>query len=254
MSDKVSIIIPYYKKKDFFLKTLNSALTQTYKNFEIIIIYDDPSRSDLEYIKEIVKYNKKITLLINKKNLGAGYSRNRGIKYSVGNYIAFLDADDFWNNKKLSLQINFMKKNKINFSHTSYSIIDEKNNLIGKQIAKTYISYYDLLKSCNIGLSTVVIKRDIFKKDNFPNLKTKEDYALWLMLAKKNKIYGFTKVLSSWRRSKNSLSSSFFQKIFDAFRVYYKYENLNFFKSIFRVFILSNFYLFKRIKQKIYLR
>lgn len=250
MSDKVSIIIPYYKKKNFFLKTLNSALTQSYKNFEIIIIYDDPSRFDLEYIKKIVKYNKKITLLINKKNLGAGYSRNRGIKYSKGNYIAFLDADDFWNKKKLSLQINFMKKNKINFSHTSYSIIDEKNNFIGKQVAGKYISYFDLLKSCNIGLSTVVIKKDIIKKDNFPNLKTKEDYALWLKLAKKNKIYGIAKVLSSWRRSKNSLSSSFFQKIFDAFRVYYKYENLSFFISIFRVFILSNFYLLKRIKQK----
>ena len=143
-----------------------------------------------------------------------------------------------------------MKKNKINFSHTSYSIIDEKNNFIGKQIAKTYISYLDLLKSCNIGLSTVVLKKDIFNKDNFPNLKTKEDYVLWLKLAKKNKIHGFKKVLSSWRRSKNSLSSPFFQKIFDAFRVYYKYENLNFFISIFRVFILSNFYLFKRIKQK----
>lgn len=254
MNHKVSIIIPYYKKRIFFLKTLKSALNQTYKNFEIIIIYDDPSKIDLKYVRQVIGVNNKITLLINKKNLGAGYSRNKGIKYSNGSYIAFLDADDLWNSKKLALQINFMRKNKINFSHTSYSIIDEKNNLIGNQVAVKYISYFDLLKSCNIGLSTVVIKRDIFKKDNFPNLKTKEDYALWLKLAKKNKIHGFTKVLSSWRRSKSSLSSSFFQKIFDAFRVYYKYENLNFFKSIFRVFILSNFYLFKRIKQKIYLR
>ena len=172
MNYKVSVIIPYYKKRIFFLKTLKSALNQTYKNFEIIIIYDDPSKIDLKYVRQVIGVNNKITLLINKKNLGAGYSRNKGIKYSSGSYIAFLDADDLWNRKKLALQINFMRKNKINFSHTSYSIIDEKNNLIGNQVAVKYISYFDLLKSCNIGLSTVVIKKDIFKKDNFPNLKT----------------------------------------------------------------------------------
>jgi teichuronic acid biosynthesis glycosyltransferase TuaG len=250
MNSKVSIIIPYYKKKFFFLESLKSALNQTYKNFEIIIIYDDECKVELEYLKKIIKFNKKITLLINNINLGAGYSRNRGIKYSKGRYIAFLDADDVWNSKKLALQINFMKKNKISFCHTSYKIINENDDLRGVQIAERHISYYDLLKSCDVGLSTVVLEKKIIKKNKFPNLKTKEDYALWLKLAKKNKLYGLKKTLSSWRRCKNSLSSSFFQKILDAFRVYYIYENLNFFVSILRVFILSNFYLFKRIKQK----
>jgi len=250
MNDKVSVIIPYYKKKIFFLKTIKSIINQTYKNFEIIIVYDDPSRTDLEYINKIIKFNKKITLLINKENLGAGYSRNVGIKYSKGRYIAFLDADDVWHSKKLAIQMKFMKKYNVNFSHTSYKIIDEKDNLIGRQIAKPYISYSDLLKSCDIGLSTVLIKKKILKNKIFPKLKTKEDYSLWLKLAKKNKIYGIKKVLSSWRRTKNSLSSSFFQKILDAHRVYYKFENINFFVSIFRLFILSIFSLFKRIKQK----
>jgi teichuronic acid biosynthesis glycosyltransferase TuaG len=250
MNSKVSVIIPYYKKRIFFFDTLKSALNQTYKNFEIIIIYDDENQEDLEYLKKITRFNKKITILVNKKNLGAGYSRNKGIKYSKGKYIAFLDADDLWSKKKLTLQIDFMKKNKINFCHTSYRIINEENNLLGRQIVEKYISYDDLMRSCDIGLSTVVVKKDIIKKNNFPNLRTKEDYVFWLKLVKKSKIYGFQKILSSWRRSKNSLSSSFLQKIFDAFRVYYNYENLNFFISIFRVFILSNFYLFKKIKQK----
>jgi teichuronic acid biosynthesis glycosyltransferase TuaG len=250
MNSKVSIIIPYYRNKFFIMDALRSALNQNYKNFEIIIIYDDSSKIDLEYIKKIVRFNKKITLLINNKNLGAGYSRNKGIRHSTGEYIAFLDSDDLWDSKKLSMQIKFMRRNNFNFSHTSYKIIDENNNLLGKQIAKKNTSYADLLRSCDIGLSTVIVKKDIIAKNNFPNLKTKEDYVLWLKLAKKNKIYGFKNFLSSWRRNKNSLSSSTFQKIFDAFRVYYKYENLNFFISILRVFVLSNFYFFKRIKQK----
>ena len=139
MNNKVSIIIPYYRKKIFILDALKSALNQTYKNFEIIIIYDDLCKIDLVYIKKIVKFEKKITLLINKKNLGDGYSRNKGIKYSKGDYIAFLDADDLWDRKKLALQINFMEKNKISFSHTSYKIINEKNNLLGVQTAEKYI-------------------------------------------------------------------------------------------------------------------
>jgi teichuronic acid biosynthesis glycosyltransferase TuaG len=252
MNYKISIIIPYYKKKSFFLKSLKSAINQTYRNFEIIIIYDDPSRTDLEYIKRIVKFNTKITLLINNKNLGAGYSRNKGIEHSKGDYIAFLDSDDLWDSKKLSTQIKFMRKNNVNFSHTSYKIIDEKNNILGNQIAKKYTSYSDLLKSCDIGLSTVIVKKDIIVKNNFPKLKTKEDYSLWLKLVKKNKILGINQFLCSWRKSRSSLSSSTFQKIFDAFLVYYRYENLNFFVSIIRVFILSYNYFFKRINQKIY--
>ena len=67
MNSKVSIIIPYYKKRIFFLDTLKSVINQTYKNFEIIIIYDDESQADLVYLKKIIKFNKKIKLLINKK-------------------------------------------------------------------------------------------------------------------------------------------------------------------------------------------
>ena len=252
MNDKVSVIIPYYKKKFFFLNTLKSALNQTYKNFEILIIYDDPSRTDLEYIKKIIKFNKKITLLINKKKLGAGYSRNIGIKYSKGGYIAFLDADDLWNRKKLAIQIKFMKKHNVNFCHTSYKIINEQDKLLGSQIAKPYISYFDLLRSCDIGLSTVLVKKKILKKKVFSKLETKEDYSLWLKLAKKNKIIGLNKFLCEWRRSQDSLSSSAARRVLDAFRVYFKEENLNLVVSIFRVFILSYNYLFKRIRQKIY--
>src|SRR6056300_1422137 len=92
----ISIIIPYYKKKKFISKTLKSILNQTYKNFEIIIIYDDIDFTELFYIKKLIKNNKKIKIIINKKNLGVSKSRNIGIKHSRGTYIAFIDSDDKW--------------------------------------------------------------------------------------------------------------------------------------------------------------
>ena len=95
----ISIIIPYYKKKNFISKTIKSILNQSYKNFEIIIIYDDTDMSELHYLKKIIKVNKRFKIIINKQNLGVSKSRNKGIKKSKGKYIAFIDGDDIWKKK-----------------------------------------------------------------------------------------------------------------------------------------------------------
>ena len=94
--DFVSIIIPYFKKREFFLESFNSAYNQTYKKKEIIIIYDDIDLSDLDFIKKIVKNKKNPYLYKNKKNQGAGQSRNFAIKKSKGEFLAFIDSDDIW--------------------------------------------------------------------------------------------------------------------------------------------------------------
>ena len=241
--------MPFYKKKIFFKESFFSAINQSYKKIEIVIVFDDNDKNDLYYIKKIIaKYKRKVKLIVNRHNKGVAYSRNQVIKYCRGEYLAFLDCDDYWNKNKLKNQISFMQKNKINFSHTSYNIIDTDNNIIGRRLAKKDISYKALLKSCDIGLSTVLLKKKLLANIKFPNLKTKEDYVLWLQISKKNKIIGLNKVLTSWRKTHNSLSSSVFQKIKDGYRVYFKYEKFSFIQSIFMVVRLSFFYLIKITK------
>ena len=78
----VSVVIPYYRKQFFFEKTIKSILNQSYKNFEIILIYDDTNLKELNFLKKIKKKFTKIKLIINKKNLGPGLSRNKGILVS----------------------------------------------------------------------------------------------------------------------------------------------------------------------------
>ena len=245
----VTIIIPFYQKRKFFLKTINSILNQSYQKFEIIIIYDDENKKDLNFLRSFK--SKKIKIIINKKNLGVGKSRNRGIKITKTKYIAFCDADDVWHKQKLKKQILYMERMNAEFSHTDYKIINEEDKIIVKMKIKKNILYSELLKSCDIGLSTVMIQTKILKKNLFHPLKTKEDYALWLKLLKSGvKISGINEYLSSWRKNSFSLSSNIKQKIFDAFKLYYFYEKFNLFMSIYLTFRLSIFYLIKRFVQK----
>ena len=246
--DLVSIVIPYYKKKKFIKQTINSVLNQTYKKFEVIIIYDDDKLSDLDYLKKIVSLDKRINLIINKKKLGAGLSRNKGIKLSKGKYIAFLDSDDYWSKNKLKTQIAFMDVNKHIISHTTYQIVNQNNEKISIRRARNFFEIQDLLYSCDIGLSTVILKKNLFsKKIKFPNIKTKEDFVLWLsILNKKIPIMALDKNLSSWRKLNNSLSSSTIQKILDSFKVYYVYMNYGIFRSIVNLIYLSVNFLKKR--------
>jgi teichuronic acid biosynthesis glycosyltransferase TuaG len=236
----VTIIIPYYKKIKYIKNTLNSIFKQTYHNYEIIIVYDDSNLNDLIKIKKITKNKRNIKIIINKNNLGAGMSRNIGIKNSKGKFIAFLDSDDLWHKNKLKKQINFMKKNKTDFSFSDYLIINKNEKVLKKIKAPKKITFNNLSYACDIGLSSVMIKSKLLKINKFSKLKTKEDYLLWLTLSKKNvKMLGINKTLISWRKTENSLSSSTIQKVKDAFIVYNKYMEFNPLKSIYLVFILS---------------
>ena len=247
----ITVIMPFFKKKEYFKETYKSVINQSYQNLEIIIIYDDNYKKDLEFINNIIKGDKRVKVLNNDQNLGAGESRNIGIKKSNGSYIAFIDCDDIWNEKKIKIQYDFIKKNNSKYSHTSYEIIDSLNNIIGLNIAKENINYENLINSCDIGLSTVMVKKDLFEISYFKSIKTKEDYALWLEFSRNNiKIDGINKNLVKWRKIKNSLSDSIYYKFINAFKVYYLYEKKNLLKSVFLVINLGLNYLKKKIKQK----
>ena len=140
-------------------------------------------------------------------------SRNIGLSKSRGKFIAFIDSDDLWNKKKLEIQLNFMIENKLKISHTNYKIINENDKIIGKFNCPKKLTYSKLLNSCDIGTSTVMIDRSLIKLCKFPKLNTKEDYVVWLRLAKKN--------ITDLKRSRRDLFKSaivfFYEKVVSKF-------------------------------------
>ena len=236
----VSVIMPYYKKINFVINAINSVLNQSFQNFELILIYDDTNLSDLEIIKNKFKNNTKLKIIKNNENFGAGISRNIGISKSIGDIIAFIDSDDYWFQKKLEKQLDFMNQNNFNFIFCSYEKKISEKKSITIINPKEKLEYNDLIKSCDIGTSTVLIRKKIIDEKLFPNLKTKEDYVAWLKILKKGfYAHNLNETLVIWNSVEDSLSASFFQKIFDGFRVYYNYEKFSFLKSIFCLLILS---------------
>ena len=243
----VSVIIPYFRKKKYITETISSVLRQTYENLEVIVVYDDETKVDLDFINNLKNKDSRIKIITNPLNLGAGESRNIGITNAKGSHIAFVDADDIWDAKKIELQLSYMMSNNYSFTHTSYKIINSENKIVGHRKAKNFENYQSLLGSCDIGLSTVMIKKNIFTNDlKFPNLKTKEDFVLWLKFLKKNyKIFSINTDLTSWRKLNNSLSSSALQKLIDGFNVYHKFMKFNFIKSLYYLMVLCANYLRK---------
>ena len=238
----ITIILPYFKKKEYINKTVHSLINQTYQNFEIIIVDDELSPESHKILETTKNLDKRIRLIKNLQHQGVGFSRNNAIKISQGEYLAFCDCDDLWKKNKLERQLKFMQEREIDFSFTSYELINEQEKRVGFIKAKSQLDFRKLVFSCDIGLSTVMVKKIILEKHNtyFPNLKTKEDYVLWLSLANKGvQLFGLDETLTSWRKLKNSVSSNTLQKIFDGYRVYRVYLKYNMIKSFIYLFILS---------------
>ena len=120
---KISIVMPSFNSSRFIHKSIESVISQTYKNWELLIVDDCSTDDTYDIAKEYERNDNRIKVFRNDTNRGAAFSRNIAIKNSSGDYIAFLDSDDKWHESKLEKQINFMLDNNYVFSYTNYSLI-----------------------------------------------------------------------------------------------------------------------------------
>ncbi len=187
MHPKISVIIPCYNSAKYLWTALDSVFTQTYQNFEIIII-DDGSTDGIKEIINILllKYPHKISYLY-QPNQGPSVARNKGIRYSKGEYIAFLDSDDIWLKEKLELQINALNFSKAGLAYTDYFVEElstgKKN--INRCVPFSRNKFKKLFFMQNpVFTSTVLVKSECFKKVGIfdKDLHVAEDWDLWWRL------------------------------------------------------------------------
>ena len=225
----VSIVVPYYQCKDYIFQSVNSVINQTYKNWELIIIDDENSKSSESLLNKIKGKNKNIKIFSTKSSIGVGQARNLGIKKSKGKFVAFLDSDDYWHKNKIEKQIIFLKKTNVDIFYTGYSAF-YNNKIVYRPATPLFMNYYNFSKECPICCSSVLIKKKILNKFKFKNYKNKEDYELWLRITKKKiNFFGLNEYLTFYRIRKDSLSSFHLSKIINAFKIYKKYYSFNFF-------------------------
>ncbi len=193
-----SVVIPTYNQDELLKKALNSVIAQK-ENYEIIVI-DNFSKDKTE---EVVKnYKQKSLKYIKKNNNGViGISRNEGIKNSNGLWIAFLDSDDFWHDKRLEIIENFLKKHKeYDVLTTDERIVYENNKKKAKNwkygpYEKNFYKKLILEGNC-ISTSATVVKKEFLIKNNIffsedKKFVTVEDYDFFLNLAFKNAKFKF---------------------------------------------------------------
>lgn len=227
MNEKVSVIIPTYKRYDLLERAIKSVLNQTYRNIEIIVVDDNAKFPEIRRkTEEIVKKYPQIIYIKNKKNLGGGLTRNVGINKSTSNYIAFLDDDDEFLPTKIEKQYNLFKKlknDKVGMIYCYVDNYDEKGEYLGANkkdfegcCLYEHLRYFTATTSCWFCSKKVLIDVGMF--DDIPS---QQDATLILkMLGMGYEIYRVPEVLLKWYfHDKNNgittVSDKYIQNIID---------------------------------------
>ncbi len=227
---KVSVIVPTFNNAQYLRKCLDSLVNQTLNNMEIIVVNDGSTDNTKEILKE---YSKKVKV-INQKNKGIAESRNKGIEEASGEYIAFVDSDDY-----VDLEMYEKLYNKVvsqdydiatafcNFQyvdHTEKGIVDLENDVLTKEdLKKYYLKLYPVVVA-------KLFKRSLLDKLKFRNVYAEDVDFLYRILPKAKTIGVVNEHLYYYFQRENSESNVYTERIFDCvynFNDLYKYYQEN---------------------------
>lgn len=225
----VSIIMPSYNAARFIGESINSVLLQTYSNWELLIVDDCSKDNSVEVVRKFANIDKRVVLFSLEKNVGAAVARNVAIEHAQGQYIAFLDSDDVWDEYKLEKQLAFMKQYSYVFTFSNYYVMEE-NGKKTENIVKvpSSLSYHQYLRNTIIGCLTVIIDRQQTGDFKMPLIKSSHDMALWLLIMKRGfKAYGLKDVLAGYRLVSTSNTAKKWKAAKDVWKVYREIEGLS---------------------------
>ena len=207
----VSVITPIYNSENFLEEAISSVLNQTYSNWELILVDDASTDGSGKIAQKFYSEDSRITYEKLPENRGPAVARNRAIELAKGEYIAFLDSDDFWAPDKLEIQVDFMQRKTCDVSFSSYLLVDKEGNSLGRRVvAIPVLSYQKQLRNNYIGNLTGMYRSGTIGKVFSPQLRKRQDWGLWLEAIKRSgkPALGIQLDLSFYRKRKDSVSTN----------------------------------------------
>ena len=204
---KVSVIMPVYNGARFVAEAVASVQAQSLADWELIAVDDGSSDGSAEILAGLAAGEPRLRLMSCGGNRGAAHARNLGLDAARGQFVAFLDADDLWHREKLERQLIWMQAHAAAFSFTAYQRCTlESGQTEGVGVPDT-VSYRQLLVTNVIGCSTVMLDRQTLGEMRMPDLRLRQDYALWLeILRKHGPARGIPFTLTTYRQHKGQAS------------------------------------------------
>lgn len=244
MDSKVSIITPFYNSKNYFDKTFNSVISQSFKDWEWIIVDDCSTDDSYDYLKAIEKSDIRIKVIIMQKNGGSAAARNKGLAMASGRYITFLDSDDTIDSGYLESQVKFIKDCG---PLITAGYRRNKDGVITDFMPRDDISFKKALKGNDMSCLTTMFDRTLVGEVKFrEDFQRDEDYVFWLTILQSGIVCKTNKqILATYYLHENSKNSQKKKLFKSRYNVYHKVLGYNPFKSLWLIF---NYYLYGKKK------
>ena len=203
----VSIITTLYNSEKYIAKTIESVLSQTYVDWEMIITDDRSTDNGPSIVDSYVIKDSRIRLYRLEQNSGPGVARNNSIKNANGRYIAFLDSDDTWMPDKLERQISLMNDTGCGMVYSSYFTCDENDNRTGLVKCRSRVPYWRIVCDNAIGFLTMMYDRKVTGVELLPEIRKRQDWGLNIKLIKKCRVaFGVKEPMACYRIRSGSVS------------------------------------------------
>ena len=219
MSSKVSVVMPCYNAEKYISEAIDSILHQTYSNWELIIVDDASTDRSAELIQAYVRRDLRISAYVNQEKKGAGAARNLAISHCTGKYVAFLDADDISNRKRLEKQADFLDKNK-NYGAvgTQAKLVDQDSRIMGEtknpsawcSIKKVMLFRCPFVNSSMMFRKCMVDKYGVWMNES---MSFGEDYLFWINMSEHCRMHNLKEYLTLYRINTNGLSYQWINKM-----------------------------------------
>ena len=230
----VSVIMPAYNAALFIEEAINSVISQTITDWELLVIDDCSTDATSAIVNAIADRDNRVKLLVNEENMGAAGSRNRGLDIFQGQFVALLDSDDYWYPNMLEKMLARAEETKADIIYCSYELVDEQ----GKKVCNDFLvpeatSFRESIVRSVITCSSVLFTGELAKNNRFPLNMYHEDIAMWFQILRDGgTARGVPEVLAAYRQRSDSKTANKLKSAGRRWIIYRKHLKMSFLWSI----------------------